>query len=70
MKQNVSVAAAQLAAIQGLDAAIIESGLRHYAHVSKPIDDNVLAEQQQIADTFYELKLIPRKIVTMEAVLS
>lgn len=70
VKQNVPAAAAQLAPIQGLDAAIIETGLRHYAHVYKPIDDNVLAEQQRIADTFYELKLIPRKIVTKEAVLS
>ena len=28
----------------------------------KPIDDNVLNEQQRIADTFFQLKLIPKKI--------
>ncbi|MDP9152810.1 MAG: sulfonate ABC transporter substrate-binding protein [Pseudomonadota bacterium] len=70
VKGNVSAAAAQLAPIQGLEAGIIEAGLRHYAHVYKPIDDTVLAEQQKIADTFFELKLIPRKIVTKQAVLS
>ena len=70
VKGNVSAAAAQLAPIQGLDAGIIEAGLRHYAHVYKPVDDTVLAEQQKIADTFFELKLIPRKIVTKQAVLA
>ena len=70
VKGNLSAAAAELAPIQGLDAGIIEAGLRHYAHAYKPIDDAVLAEQQKIADTFFELKLIPRKIVTKQAVLS
>jgi len=70
VKGNLSAAAAELAPIQGLDAGIIEAGLRHYAHAYKPIDDTVLAEQQKIADTFFELKLIPRKIVTKQAVLS
>jgi sulfonate transport system substrate-binding protein len=69
VKQNLGAAAAQLAPIQGLDAAIIEAGLRHYAHVYQPINADVLAEQQRIADTFFELKLIPRKIVTKDAVL-
>jgi sulfonate transport system substrate-binding protein len=69
VKQNYSAAAAQLAPIQGLDASIIEAGLRHYAHVYQPINADVLNEQQRIADTFFELKLIPRKIVTKDAVL-
>ncbi|OAJ53933.1 aliphatic sulfonate ABC transporter substrate-binding protein [Paraburkholderia ginsengiterrae] len=62
-------AAAQLAPIQGLDAGVIEAGLRHYAHIYKPIDANVLAEQQHIADTFNELRIIPTKIVTRDAAL-
>jgi sulfonate transport system substrate-binding protein len=70
VKQNFQAAATQLAPIQGLDAGIIETGLRHYAHVYQPIDDGVLEEQQRIADTFYELKLIPRKIETKQAVLA
>jgi len=70
VRQNVSTAAAQLAPIQGLDAATIATGLKRYAHVYKPVDAAVLDEQQRIADTFYELKLIPRRIVTREAVLA
>ncbi|MBN3810033.1 sulfonate ABC transporter substrate-binding protein [Paraburkholderia sp. Ac-20347] len=70
VRANPAAAAAQLAPIQGLDAAIIESGLKHYAHIYKPIDATVIAQQQQIADTFYELKLIPRKIVTKDALLA
>ena len=49
-----------VAPIQGLEPDIIEASLRHYQHVYKPIDDAVLADQQRIADTFYELKLIPQ----------
>jgi len=62
-------AAAELAPIQGLDPSVIEAGLRHYAHVYKPIDAAVLAEQQRIADSFAELRIIPTKIVTKDAVL-
>ena len=35
-----------------------------------PGNGQVIAQQQQIADTFYELKLIPRKIVTKDALLA
>jgi len=70
VKQNTAAAAAELAPIQGLDAAIIQASLEHYTHVYEPIDAAVLAEQQRIADAFYELKLIPRKIVTKDATLA
>ena len=70
VKQNTAAAAAELAPLQGLDVSIIQTSLEHYSHVYKPIDAEVLAEQQRIADTFYELKLIPRKIVTKDATLA
>ncbi|MGF6595724.1 sulfonate transport system substrate-binding protein [Paraburkholderia sp. GAS448] len=70
VRGHYAEAAAQLAPIQGLDASVIETGLRHYAHVFKPIDAQVLAEQQRIADTFTELRIIPTKIVTKDAVLA
>lgn len=69
VRGHYSEAAAQLAPIQGLDAGMIEAGLRHYAHVFKPVDANVLAQQQRIADGFSELRLIPTRIVTKEAAL-
>jgi sulfonate transport system substrate-binding protein len=70
VRGHYSEAAAQLAPIQGLDASVIEAGLRHYAHIYKPVDADVLAEQQRIADTFADLRLIPTKIVTKDAALA
>jgi sulfonate transport system substrate-binding protein len=52
-----------------MPADIIEIGLNHYKHVYKPIDSKVLDDQQNIADTFFELKLIPNKINVRSAVL-
>ena len=48
---------------------MIEAALRHYQHLYRPIDDVVLTDQQKIADTFYELKLIPKRISVRDAVL-
>jgi sulfonate transport system substrate-binding protein len=70
VRLNYQSAAAELAPIQGLDADIIEAGLRHYQHIYKPIDDNVLVDQQRIADAFYGLKLIPKQISIRDAVLA
>jgi sulfonate transport system substrate-binding protein len=68
VRDNYAQAAKELAPIQGLDPEIIETSLRHYQHIYKPIDDAVLADQQRIADTFYELKLIPQKLSVRDAV--
>ncbi|WP_322104494.1 sulfonate ABC transporter substrate-binding protein [Paraburkholderia sp. J41] len=70
VRANTAAAAAKLAPIQGLDAATIETGLKHYAHEYRPIDAAVIAQQQKIADTFYDLKIIPRRVVAKEAVLA
>jgi len=69
IRANTAQAAAQLAPIQGLDPDVIEVGLKRYAHIFKPVDAQVLEEQQRIADTFYELKLIPKKINVSDAIL-
>ena len=70
VRANTAEAAAKLAPIQGLDAATIQTGLSHYAHEYRPIDAAVIAQQQKIADTFYDLKIIPRRVVTKDAVLA
>jgi sulfonate transport system substrate-binding protein len=70
VRGHYSEAAAQLAPIQGLDASVIEAGLRHYAHIYKPVDKDVLSEQQRIADTFSDLRIIPVKVVTKDAALA
>jgi len=66
---NRREAAAQLAPIQGLQPDVIEASLTHYAHIYKPISDTILDEQQKIAEAFFELKLIPKKINVKDAVL-
>jgi len=69
IRANTAEAAAQLAPIQGLDADVIAVGLKRYAHIFKPVDSKVLAEQQRIADSFFDLKLIPNKLNVNDAVL-
>ncbi|EJL80942.1 ABC transporter, substrate-binding protein, aliphatic sulfonates family [Herbaspirillum sp. CF444] len=69
IRANTKEAAAQLAPIQGLDADVIEVSLKRYEHIFKPVDAKVLEEQQHIADAFFELKLIPKKLNVKDAVL-
>ncbi|WP_034297080.1 sulfonate ABC transporter substrate-binding protein [Herbaspirillum sp. RV1423] len=69
IRANIKEAAAQLAPIQGLDADVIEVGLKRYEHIFKPVDAKVLEEQQRIADAFFDLKLIPKKLNVKDAVL-
>jgi sulfonate transport system substrate-binding protein len=69
VRQNYQQAAGELAPIQGLEPDVIEAALRHYQHIYRPIDDTVLGDQQRIADTFYQLKLIPKQVSVRDAVL-
>jgi sulfonate transport system substrate-binding protein len=69
INRNYPAAAAQLAPLQGLDPAVVELGIRRYSNVVKPITLQVLAEQQKLADTFFELKLIPKEIRVRDASL-
>ncbi|MEI7444996.1 MAG: sulfonate ABC transporter substrate-binding protein [Burkholderiales bacterium] len=65
--QNVAEAARQVAPVQSLPVEVVEQSLRRYSHDVRPIDDAVLVEQQKIADTFFDLKLIPKPIRVIEA---
>jgi sulfonate transport system substrate-binding protein len=64
---NVEEAAAVIGPIQGLEADVVESSLRRYRLGVKPVTAQVLAEQQKLADTFFELKLIPKAIRVADA---
>lgn len=59
--------AAEFAALWGLPKPVAELTVARAAYGTSPISKAVLAEQQKIADTFFELKLIPRKINVLEA---
>ena len=62
-----AAAAAEYAAILGLDRSVAELTLQRRAVGTVPITKAILAEQQVIADTFFDLKLLPRKISILEA---
>lgn len=59
---NAKAVAELLAPQIGLDPAITEVAAGRFAYGIVPITAKVAAEQQKIADTFFELKLIPKAI--------
>jgi sulfonate transport system substrate-binding protein len=60
-------AATEYAAVLGLDRAVVEVSVNRTAYGTVPITKAILAEQQLIADTFFDLKLLPRKVSILEA---
>ena len=66
-RDNVAQMAAQLSPLVGLDAATLEVALKRTGYGVEPITDATLAYQQQIADTFSALKLIPGKLTVADA---
>jgi sulfonate transport system substrate-binding protein len=68
-KAHTSEAAAALQPQIGLDQPTLELALSRGGYGVKPVDDAVLTEQQNIADAFYDLKLIPKRIHIRDATL-
>jgi sulfonate transport system substrate-binding protein len=66
-RDNVPAVATQLAPLVGLDAPTLEVALKRTSYGVQPINAATLAYQQQIADTFSGLRLIPKKLVVAEA---
>ncbi|GAA5231558.1 sulfonate ABC transporter substrate-binding protein [Verticiella sediminum] len=60
--QNFDAAAQILAPQIGLSPEITRAALENYAYGVTPIAEEVVANQQAIADTFADLKLIPRRL--------
>ena len=65
--KNKSAAAAELSAVLGLRKEITELYLSRATYGTAPVTREILAEQQVIADTFFELKLIPKKLNLLHA---
>ena len=59
--------AAELAALWGLPQPVVELSVSRTPFGTGPITKAILGEQQQIADTFLALGLIPKKINLLEA---
>ncbi|WP_137922360.1 sulfonate ABC transporter substrate-binding protein [Hydrogenophaga sp. 2FB] len=69
LKKNLRQAAELIAPLQGLPVDVVELALQRYEFNVKPITATVAADQQKIADTFFDLKLIPKAIKVHEAVV-
>jgi len=65
--KNQQAAAAELSQVLGLDKSITETYLARAAYGTTPVTRDILNEQQSIADTFFELKLIPKKLNLLHA---
>ena len=65
--RNKAAAAAELSAVLGLDKGITELYVNRAKFGTAAVTRDILAEQQTIADTFFELKLIPKKLNLLHA---
>jgi sulfonate transport system substrate-binding protein len=61
-KADIDAVAAQLSPAVGLPVPVLTVALKRQSYGIKPIDDQVLVDQQKLADTLYQLKLIPKEV--------
>lgn len=64
---NRKDAATELSAVLGLDRPILELAANRGGYGVIPVNRAILEEQQKIADTFFDLKLIPKRINVFDA---
>jgi sulfonate transport system substrate-binding protein len=67
-KRDIKAVSEQLSPSVGLPVPVLEVALKRQSYGIKPIDSTVIKEQQSIADTFFELGLLPKKITISDAV--
>jgi len=66
-KGDIHAVAGQLAPSIGLPVAVVEVALKRQAYGIKPLTPGVIADQQRVADTFFALGLLPKKIKISDA---
>lgn len=64
---NRAALATQLAQLWGLPNDVVSEAITRVQFGTGPITKAILAEQQQIANTFFDLKLIPKRVNVLEA---
>ncbi|MBE9210896.1 sulfonate ABC transporter substrate-binding protein [Nostoc sp. LEGE 06077] len=69
-QQNREEVAKTLAPVLGIDLEIMQKATSRRSFGIVPIDDNLINLQQQVADTYYQLKLIPKQVNVRDAVLT
>jgi sulfonate transport system substrate-binding protein len=65
-RTDIKAVAEQLSPSVGLPAPVLEVALKRQAYGIKAIDRKVIGEQQQLADTFLALGLIPKAIAVAD----
>ncbi len=68
VKANPKAAAAEFSPLIGIPAPILEIALARQQYDVKPITPAVVSQQQQVADAFFKLGLIPKEIRISDAV--
>jgi sulfonate transport system substrate-binding protein len=66
-KANKGDYASELAGLWGIPKPVVDVSVARLQFGTVAISKAILAEQQKIADTFFELKLIPKKINVLDA---
>ncbi|MDB9452578.1 sulfonate ABC transporter substrate-binding protein [Dolichospermum circinale] len=67
-KGNPKDVAKLLSPVLGIDAAVLEVAEKRRKYGVLPLTNDVIAKQQEIADTFYKINLIPKEIKVKEIV--
>jgi sulfonate transport system substrate-binding protein len=65
-KNNIRTVAEQLSPSIGLPAPVLEVSLKRESFGTLPINSEVIASQQRVADTFFALGLIPKAVNVSE----
>ncbi|MEH2190445.1 MAG: sulfonate ABC transporter substrate-binding protein [Nostoc sp.] len=67
-KNNPAEVAKFLSPALGIDAPVLEIAEKRRDYDVLPLTDEVIAKQQEVADSFYKIKLIPKEIKVKEIV--
>ncbi|MEH2301623.1 MAG: sulfonate ABC transporter substrate-binding protein [Nostoc sp.] len=67
-KNNPGEVAKFLSPALGIDAPVLEIAEKRREYDVLPLTDEVITKQQEVADTFYKIKLIPKEIKVKEIV--
>lgn len=67
-KKNPPEVAKLLSPVLGIDAAVLEVAEKRRKYGIFPLTNDVITKQQEIADTFYKINLIPKQIKVKEIV--
>ncbi|MBY3321730.1 sulfonate ABC transporter substrate-binding protein [Rhizobium laguerreae] len=67
-KSDTAAAAAELSPSVGIPEPVLVKALERQSYGVKSLDDTVVAQQQNIADTFFKLKLISKEVTIADVV--